>query len=101
MRKLIYEGFILTNADGLTDTWKLTIGEQSRVGSLFELRRQVNFFLELGVLPPMKDPLASRQVTVGLKKAPPISSKPKMLQTKAVKLKKSKVSSRRKKANQA
>ena len=54
MRKLIYEGYILINSEGLTDTWKLTIGEQTRVGSLFELRRQINFFQELGVLPPMQ-----------------------------------------------
>lgn len=54
MRKLIYEGHILTNSEGLTDTWKLIIGTQSRVGSLFELRRQVNFHQELGVLPPLR-----------------------------------------------
>ncbi len=54
MRKLIYEGHILTNSEGLTDTWKLIIGTQSRIGSLFELRRQVNFYQELGVLPPLR-----------------------------------------------
>ncbi|WP_299793685.1 hypothetical protein [uncultured Shewanella sp.] len=54
MRKLIYEGHVLTNSEGLTDTWKLTIGAQSRIGSLFELRRQVSFYQELGVLPPLR-----------------------------------------------
>ncbi|GGI94906.1 hypothetical protein GCM10007978_35740 [Shewanella hanedai] len=54
MRKLIYQGYILTNAKGLTDTWTLTISGQCRTGSLFELRRQINFYCELGVLPPTK-----------------------------------------------
>ncbi|GIU37811.1 hypothetical protein TUM3794_09210 [Shewanella colwelliana] len=54
MKKLIYQGYILTNSDGLTDSWTLTIGDQRRVGSLFELRRQINFHQELGVLPPPK-----------------------------------------------
>jgi len=54
MRKLIYESHVLTNSEGLTDTWKLTIGTQSRIGSLFELRRQVSFYQELGVLPPLR-----------------------------------------------
>ncbi|MCG9721385.1 hypothetical protein [Shewanella sp. Isolate7] len=59
MRKLIYQGFVLTNPDGLTNTWCLAIGEQRRVGSLFELRRQLHFYLELGILPPPK-PLQRR-----------------------------------------
>ena len=59
MKKLIYQGYILTNSEGLTDTWKLIISEQTRVGSLFELRRQINFFQQLGVLPPMKGPFSS------------------------------------------
>ena len=50
MRKLIYQGYVLTNLDGLTDSWVLIIGEQRRTGSLFELRRQIQFFEELGVL---------------------------------------------------
>jgi hypothetical protein len=54
MRKLIYQSYILTNAKGLTDTWTLAISGQCRTGSLFELRRQVNFYCELGVLPPNK-----------------------------------------------
>ncbi|GIU03059.1 hypothetical protein C9I43_10855 [Shewanella morhuae] len=51
MRKLIYQGFILTNSEGHTDSWKLTIKDQHRIGSLFELRRLVAYYLELGVLP--------------------------------------------------
>jgi len=54
MRKLIYQGYVLTNLDGLTDSWVLIIGEQRRTGSLFELRRQIQFFEELGVLPQSK-----------------------------------------------
>ncbi len=53
MRKLIYESHILTSSEGLTDTWKLIIGAQSRIGSLFELRRQVKLYQELGILPPL------------------------------------------------
>ncbi len=100
MRKLIFEGFILTNSEGLTDTWKLTIGEQSRVGSLFELRRQINFFQELGVLPPIKGGVSSRHPVVDVKRASPISTQSKPFQPKAVKLKKIKLSSRRTKSNQ-
>ncbi|PIW62447.1 hypothetical protein [Shewanella sp. CG12_big_fil_rev_8_21_14_0_65_47_15] len=51
MRKIVYQGFILTNNEGRTDTWKLTIGQQSRMGSLFELRRLLGYYLELGILP--------------------------------------------------
>ncbi|MFP9132503.1 hypothetical protein ACLKZ7_05855 [Shewanella algae] len=54
MRKLVYRGYILSNTDGLTDSWTLTIGQTSRTGSLFELRRQINFFEELGILPQPK-----------------------------------------------
>jgi len=45
MRKIVYQGFILTNNEGRTDTWKLTIGQQSRMGSLFELRRLLGYYL--------------------------------------------------------
>ncbi|QYJ76380.1 DUF3319 domain-containing protein [Shewanella sp. FJAT-52076] len=55
MRTLLYQGFILTNLDGKTDSWRLTIADEVRIGSLFELRRQVAFYQELGVLPPVKD----------------------------------------------
>lgn len=51
MRKVVYQGFILTNSEGRTDSWKLTIKDQQRIGSLFELRRLVGYFLELGILP--------------------------------------------------
>ena len=61
MRKLIYEGHILINSEGQTDTWKLTIGEKTSVGSLFELRRQINFFQELGVLPPKRDNMPAEE----------------------------------------
>ncbi|QTE87858.1 DUF3319 domain-containing protein [Shewanella algae] len=54
MRKLVYRGYILSNTDGLTDSWTLTIGQTSCTGSLFELRRQINFFEELGILPQPK-----------------------------------------------
>lgn len=55
MKTLLYQGYVLTNSDGKTDSWKLTIGEEVRIGSLFELRRQVAFFQELGVLPSVKE----------------------------------------------
>lgn len=51
MRKLIYQGFIFTYSEGHTDSWKLTIKDQHRIGSLFELRRLVAYYLELGILP--------------------------------------------------
>lgn len=54
MRKIFYQGFTFTNPNGKTDNWTLVIGHQKRVGSLFELRRQVHFFSELGILPPPK-----------------------------------------------
>lgn len=31
MRKLIYQGFIFTNSEGHTDSWKLTIKDQHRL----------------------------------------------------------------------
>nr|WP_283165450.1 hypothetical protein [Shewanella litorisediminis] len=52
---MLYHGFILTNLEGKTDSWRLTIADEVRIGSLFELRRQVAFYQELGVLPPVKD----------------------------------------------
>ncbi|AQS39220.1 Protein of unknown function (DUF3319) [Shewanella psychrophila] len=78
MRKLIYEGYILTNSEGLTDTWKLIIGEQTRVGSLFELRRQINFFQELGVLPPIKGPLPTQEPKTKLSNKRLHKAKPKL-----------------------
>ncbi|GGP80800.1 DUF3319 domain-containing protein [Shewanella ulleungensis] len=54
MKKIFYQGFTFTNPNGKTDNWTLVIGNQVRVGSLFELRRQVHFFTELGILPPPK-----------------------------------------------
>ncbi|WP_110456498.1 hypothetical protein [Shewanella algidipiscicola] len=61
MKKLIYQGYLLTNNDGLTDSWTLSIGEQRRSGSLFELRRQIHFYQELGVLPPVNAPTANTE----------------------------------------
>ncbi|MBT1443386.1 DUF3319 domain-containing protein [Shewanella sp. JM162201] len=55
MKTLLYQGYVLTNSEGKTNSWKLSIGDEVRIGSLFELRRQVAFFQELGVLPPVKD----------------------------------------------
>ncbi|MBB1361364.1 MULTISPECIES: DUF3319 domain-containing protein [unclassified Shewanella] len=54
MRRIFYQGFTFSNTNGKTDNWTLVIGNQVRVGSLFELRRQVHFFSELGILPPPK-----------------------------------------------
>lgn len=70
MRKLIYQGFILTNAKGLTDTWTLSISGQCRTGSLFELRRQINFYRELGVLPLNKTATQTQVETVSVIKRP-------------------------------
>ncbi|BCV27484.1 DUF3319 domain-containing protein [Shewanella algae] len=67
MRKLVYRGYILSNTDGLTDSWTLTIGQTSRTGSLFELRRQINFFEELGILPQPKIADATDTETVANK----------------------------------
>jgi hypothetical protein len=55
MKTLLYQGYVLTNSDGKTNSWKLTIGDEVRIGSLFELRRQVAFFQQLGILPPVKE----------------------------------------------
>lgn len=44
----------MTNALGQTDTWVLTIGDESRTGSLFELRRILKFYRELGVIPEVR-----------------------------------------------
>lgn len=88
MRKLIYQGYILTNPEGLTDSWKLTIGEQTRVGSLFELRRQINFFQELGVLPPIKGYLVKNATRSNAKSVKPPPASAKRLQATTVKLKK-------------
>ncbi|MCG9965884.1 MAG: DUF3319 domain-containing protein [Shewanella sp.] len=63
MKKLVYQGFILTNSEGRTDTWKLTIGEQNRIGSLFELRRLVNYYLELGIVPATRASLQDAKQT--------------------------------------
>ena len=63
MKKLVYQGFILTNSEGRTDTWKLTIGEQNRIGSLFELRRLVNYYLELGIVPSTRASLQDAKQT--------------------------------------
>ncbi|WP_394200271.1 DUF3319 domain-containing protein [Shewanella waksmanii] len=62
MKKLIYQGYILTNSQGNTDSWKLTIGEQQRIGSLFELRRQIEFYQQLGVLPELRTSLLTDKV---------------------------------------
>lgn len=71
MRKLVYQGFILTNSEGRTDTWKLTIGQQSRIGSLFELRRLVNYYLELGLcLPPALSLQEAKQTQNSMSKNP-------------------------------
>ncbi|ACA87626.1 MULTISPECIES: DUF3319 domain-containing protein [Shewanella] len=67
MRKLIYQGFILTNNRGLTDSWSLSIGGQTRTGSLFELRRQINFYCELGVLPPNRNTIQTKVNATPLK----------------------------------
>ncbi|HDS1200824.1 TPA: DUF3319 domain-containing protein [Shewanella algae] len=67
MRKLVYRGYILSNTDGLTDSWTLTIGQTCRTGSLFELRRQINFFEELGILPQPKIADATDTETVANK----------------------------------
>jgi hypothetical protein len=63
MRKIVYQGFILTNNEGRTDTWKLTIGQQSRIGSLFELRRLLGYYLELGILPATRASLQGAKQT--------------------------------------
>lgn len=63
MKKLVYQGFILTNSEGRTDTWKLTIGQQSRIGSLFELRRLINYYLELGIVPATRASLQEAKQT--------------------------------------
>lgn len=63
MKKIVYQGFILTNSEGLTDTWKLTIGGQNRIGSLFELRRLVNYYLELGIVPATRASLQDAKQT--------------------------------------
>ncbi|AAN56452.1 DUF3319 domain-containing protein [Shewanella oneidensis MR-1] len=63
MKKLVYQGFILTNSEGRTDTWKLTISEQNRIGSLFELRRLVNYYLELGIVPATRTSLQDAKQT--------------------------------------
>lgn len=63
MKKLVYQGLILTNSEGRTDTWKLTIGEQNRIGSLFELRRLVNYYLELGIVPATRASLQDAKQT--------------------------------------
>lgn len=88
MRKLIYQGFILTNSEGLTDSWKLTVGEQTRVGSLFELRRQINFFQELGVLPPIKGYLVKNTTRSNANSVKSPLAKAKRLQATTIKLKK-------------
>ena len=82
MRKLVYRGYILSNTDGLTDSWTLTIGQTSRTGSLFELRRQINFFEELGILPQPKiaaatdtETAANKPLQTGSQKAPAASRK--------------------------
>ncbi|QYK02363.1 hypothetical protein [Shewanella psychrotolerans] len=76
MRKLIYQGHVLTNLDGLTDSWVLIIGEQRRTDSLFELRRQIQFFEELGVLPQSKLELNSdAQTNVTEKPRPKLPGK--------------------------
>lgn len=33
MKKIVYQGFVLTNSEGRTDSWKLTIKDQQRIGS--------------------------------------------------------------------
>ncbi|QYJ85169.1 hypothetical protein K0I73_13225 [Shewanella mesophila] len=71
MRKLIYQGYVLTNVDGLTDSWVLIVGEQRRTGSLFELRRQIQFFEELGVLPQSK---LSSETQTNVSKKPHLNS---------------------------
>ncbi|MCU7993907.1 DUF3319 domain-containing protein [Shewanella glacialipiscicola] len=63
MRKLIYQGFIFTNSEGHTDSWKLTIKDQHRIGSLFELRRLVTYYLELGILPATRSSLQDAKQT--------------------------------------
>lgn len=63
MKKIVYQGFILTNSEGLTDSWKLTIGTQSRIGSLFELRRLVNYYRELGIVPATRASLQDAKQT--------------------------------------
>ncbi|ASF17396.1 DUF3319 domain-containing protein [Shewanella xiamenensis] len=63
MKKIVYQGFILTNSEGLTDTWKLTIGGQNRIGSLFELRRLVNYYRELGIVPATRASLQDAKQT--------------------------------------
>ncbi|WP_345888136.1 DUF3319 domain-containing protein [Shewanella algae] len=82
MRKLVYRGYILSNTDGLTDSWTLTIGQTSRTGSLFELRRQINFFEELGILPQPKiadatdtETTANKPLQTGSQKAQTASRK--------------------------
>ncbi|QLE84753.1 DUF3319 domain-containing protein [Shewanella sp. Scap07] len=64
MKKLIYQGYILTNSQGNTDSWKLTIGEQQRIGSLFELRRQIQFYEQLGVLPELRTSLLADKTAI-------------------------------------
>ncbi|MBV7316734.1 DUF3319 domain-containing protein [Shewanella sp. NIFS-20-20] len=54
MRKLIYQGYVLTNSQGATDSWELRIGQEHRQGSLFELKRLVDFYVELKVLPQVR-----------------------------------------------
>ncbi len=63
MKKIMYQGFLLTNSEGRTDTWKLTIGQQNRIGSLFELRRIVNYYLELGIVPATRASLQDAKQT--------------------------------------
>lgn len=79
MRKLVYRGYILSNTDGLTDSWTLTIGQTSRTGSLFELRRQINFFEELGILP---QPKMTDQQVKGYSSAPQGKTRNKQLSPK-------------------
>ncbi|MGL5046816.1 MAG: hypothetical protein ACRC6S_04465 [Shewanella sp.] len=45
------------NSEGRTDSWKLTIKDQQRIGSLFERRRLVTYFLKLGILPATRSSL--------------------------------------------
>ncbi|MGI2101824.1 DUF3319 domain-containing protein [Shewanella oncorhynchi] len=63
MRKIVYQGFVLTNSEGRTDSWKLIIKDQQRIGSLFELRRLVGYFLELGILPATRSSLQDAKQT--------------------------------------
>ena len=52
--KLIIDGYMLTNDSGKTDRWQLTIGDETRLGSLFELKRVIKFYRELGVIPEVR-----------------------------------------------